>query len=70
MDSRRKVVSELHVRNYVALALDGEIPRKEHNRYIIEGVEYNIVPVYDMPRCIGIEAEGSFIGKEVEFVLV
>ena len=32
------------------------------------GKEYDIVPVYDLPGSIAIEAKGDFAGKTVEFI--
>lgn len=69
MDNKRKVIYEFRIKNYTVLGLEGGVPMKAHNRYVIDGGEYTIVPVYDMPGCIAIEADGSFLGKEVEFVL-
>lgn len=64
----RKVVSQMRVSKYTLLSLDGSIPMKEHRKYRIDGVEYDIVPVYDLPDSIAIIAEGSFVGKNVEFI--
>lgn len=64
----RKVVSQLHLSKYTLLSLDGPIPAKEHRKYRIDGIEYNIVPVYDMPNSIAIATEGHFVGKTVEFI--
>lgn len=64
----RKIVSVLRVGKYTLLSLDGSIPTKEHKKYRIDGLEYSIVPVYDLPNSIAITAEGSFVGKTVEFI--
>lgn len=37
-------------------------------KYRIDGIEYDIVPVYDFPGYIAIEAKGNFKGKKVEFI--
>ena len=64
----RSIVSELRVSKYTLLSLDGPVPMNEHRKYRIDGVEYDIVPVYDLPNSIAITAEGSFVGKTVEFI--
>jgi hypothetical protein len=50
------------------LSLDGPVPMKEHKKYRIDGVEYDIVPVYDISNSIAIIASGTFVGKTVEFI--
>ena len=64
----RTVVSELCVGKYVVLSLDGPVPSTEHKKYRIDNLEYDIVPLYDMPNSIGIAGSGSFVGKKVHFV--
>lgn len=64
----RTIIAQLHVEKYTLLALDGPLPNREHNKYRIDGKEYDIVPVYDLPNNIAIAAEGSFVGKTVEFI--
>lgn len=64
----RNVISEFHVNGYVMLSLDGPVPMKEHKKYRIDGVEYDIVPVYDISNSIAIIASGTFVGKTVEFI--
>lgn len=64
----RTVIAEFSVKNYKVLKLDGSIPMKEHKKYRIAGKEYEIVLLYDMPNCIAIEAEGTFVGEPVDFI--
>ena len=64
----RKVISELNIKNYKILTLDGELPLKPYTKYVIDGKTYDIVPMYDMPNCIAIESAGHFEGKTVEFI--
>ena len=64
----RTIVSEFRANKYIILTLDGPIPMKEHRKYRIAGIDYDIVPLYDMPNSIAITAEGSFIGQTVEFI--
>ena len=55
------------------LTLDGEIAVHNYNRYVIDGKEYVPLIVYDLKNCIAINVtgnEGTFIGKDVEFVRV
>lgn len=63
-----KVLSEWKIGKYTILELNQETPMKPYHKYCIDGVYYEIVPVYDMPRCIAIEAHDSYVGKAVEFV--
>lgn len=62
-----KVVSEFRVKNYIVLKLDKQ-PLTSYYKYRIDGKEYDPVPIYDMPGCIAIESEKSFIDKQVEFI--
>lgn len=62
------VVNEWQVGKYMALFLNQDPPLKPYWKYRIDGVIYDPVPVYDLPKCIAIEAEGNFKGKTVEFV--
>lgn len=64
---KRKILNEFQVDKYKVLGLDGELPTKEYSHYKIDGNIYGIVPLYDMPNCIAIEASGIFSGKTVEF---
>lgn len=63
----RKVTSEMSIGDYKVLTLDGALPLKRYTKYVIEGKEYDIIPVYDLPNCIAIESEDHFEGKTVEF---
>lgn len=64
----RKIIDEWVVRKYTILTLDEELPRQAIWHYVIDGVEYEPVIVYDMGKnVIAIEADGGFIGKTVEF---
>jgi hypothetical protein len=63
-----KVISEFRVKNYAVLKLDEDRPLKKYSKYLIDGVEYEIVPVYDAPRCIAIESNDSFLNKEIKFI--
>lgn len=63
------MIDEWQLQKYMVLTLNQDPPLIPYWKYRIDGVIYNVVPVYDLPRCIiAIEAEGSFIGKTVEFV--
>jgi hypothetical protein len=64
----RKIISEFCINDYTVLTLDNDVPLKKHNGYRIDGKDYDIVPVYDMPGCIAVVGEGPFVGKTVEFV--
>lgn len=61
------VISEFKIHKYVVLKLD-KMPKTKYTKYRIGNIEFAPVPVYDMPSCIAIESNESFIGKTVEFV--
>lgn len=63
-----RVTSEFTIGDYTVLRLDTPITEKDYRKYKIDGVEYAIVPVYDMPGCIAVKAKGTFVGKNVSFV--
>lgn len=63
-----KIISQWTVGKYLVLEIDHELPMKTYKKYRINGKEYDIVPVYDFPGNIAIEAEGDFVGKTVEFI--
>ncbi|MBS5285141.1 MAG: hypothetical protein ACLRVB_05605 [Blautia sp.] len=63
-----RVVDEFRISQYAVLKLD-KMPDEEHQKYRIDGIDFQPVPIYDMPDCIAIQSErGDFIGKTVEFV--
>ena len=64
----RKIISAIRVGKYTLLSLDGPVPPEEHSKYCIDGIEHDIVPVYDLPNNIAVTAEGSFVGKTVQFI--
>ena len=63
-----KVVNVWKIGKYTTLELDEGTPMQPYHKYCIDGREYDIVPVYDMPNHIAVEAEGDFLGKTVEFI--
>ena len=64
----RTVISEISLGKYKALILDGPVPIHSYTKYRIDGIYYDIVPVYDAKNCIAVESSGSFLGKKVEFI--
>lgn len=64
-----KIIDEWEVPNEgTILTLDEDTPFRPYWHYVIDGVEYEPVMVYDMgENVIAIKAYGSFIGKTVEF---
>lgn len=62
------VVSEFKTGRYTVLKLDRAIEEKHYTRYRIDGYDYAIVPVYDLPLHIAIDADGMFKGKTVECI--
>lgn len=62
-----KVLNDFSVGKYRVLKLDGEMPKENYHRFLIDGKHYDVVPIYDAQNCVAIEATGSFKGKTVEF---
>lgn len=60
------VTYEFVAGKYTVLKLDRKIEEPRYTHAVIDGVAYKLVPTYDMPLCIGIEAQGGFLGKKVE----
>lgn len=52
-----KVIYSFNVGKYVVLILNNPLPIRIYLKYLIEGVEYTPVTIYDMPQCIAIEAQ-------------
>lgn len=62
------VIYQFRINNYTVLKLDKDLPLKDYNKYLIDDIEHEIIPVYDMDSCIAIEYKGNFIGKKVSFI--
>ena len=45
-----------------------EMPKRGYNKFRIEGIEFDPVPIYDMPQCIAIESNKQFLNKVIEFI--
>lgn len=63
-----KVISEFKVKDYLVLKLDNDIPLKKYTKYLIYGIYFDIIPIYDASRCIAIKSNISFLNKKVEFI--
>ena len=64
-DRMYNVVSEFHAGKYTVLELNQNITEKNYTGFKIDGKKYEAIPVYDLPGHIAIEADGSFVGKDV-----
>ena len=62
-----KIVSDFGIGKIRVLKLDGEMPKTRYSKYVIDGKEYDIVPMYDTINCIAVEAKESLSGKTVTF---
>lgn len=62
-----KVIDEFHINQYAVLKLD-RMTEKLFRKYRIDDIEFEPVPIYDMPQCIAIQSDKSFIGATVEFI--
>lgn len=62
------VIYQFRINNYTVLKLDKDLPLKDYNKYLIDDIEHEIIPVYDMDSCIAIEYKRNFIGKKVSFI--
>jgi hypothetical protein len=64
-----KVEFEYNTGNSTLLGLDSDIPESWTGKeVIIAGKKYKTEIVYDLPRHIAIIGNGTFKGKEVEFI--
>lgn len=63
-----RIVDVLSLGKVKALFLENEAPSTAWSNVRINGAVYRPVPVYDLPKCIAIEADGEFAGKIVEFI--
>lgn len=64
----RKIIDEFTINSYKVLILNDELPKKPYRKYVIDGVLFEPVSVYDASKCIAIESTETFVGKTVEFV--
>ena len=64
-----KVIKEWSPQNndkYI-LYLDEELPNKSYRFYHIGGIKYEPIPMsHTNGKCIAVQGEGSFVGKDVE----
>ena len=65
-----KIISEFNVSKYKVLVLDEKQFVRAYNKYLIDGIEYKPVSVYDAPKCIAVESNRNFVGKTVEFISI
>ena len=68
MNDMRKILSDFSIGKYRVLKLDGVKPMKNYSAYRIDGVVFDVVPIYDAADCIAIKSSDSFSGKTVEFI--
>ena len=57
------VIYEFQVANYKVLKLDTKNTDKPYTKYLINGIEYDIVPLYDIDNCIAIESNEFYDNK-------
>ena len=62
-----KVVEEFRIRQYAVLKLD-KMPQVHYKKYRIGTEEFEPVPIYDLPQCIAITSDKSYLGEIVEFI--
>ncbi len=64
-----KIIDEWEIPNEgIILTLDEDAPFRPYSHYVIDGVKYDPLIVYDMGKnVIAVKACGGFIGKTVEF---
>ncbi len=62
-----RVVDEFRIGQYAVLKLD-EMPKVNYRKYRIGTEEFEPVPLYDLPQCIAVTSDKSYLGKIVEFI--
>lgn len=73
MQEQGMLVKEVwRIAEYSILVLEEELPKFPYNKYSIDGILYDIVPVYDMGNyCIAVkETSTDFLHSTVNFVLL
>lgn len=65
------IIGQWKIDGYTVLELDNNPPMKPYRKYKIDGIIYEPVPVYDLPKSIAIKKVGdfNFEGMIVEFIL-
>ena len=63
-----QVIAEFSVGNYRVLKLNNAVPLRPYKKYKIGEQEFDIVPLYDLPNCIAIASDRSFLNQVVEFI--
>ena len=49
------------------LCFDTTIPRRAFSKLVIDGQEYKPIIAFHMDDAYAVDADGDFVGKEVEF---
>lgn len=62
-----KVVDEFRINQYTVLKLD-KMPQVSYRKYRIGAEEFDPVPIHDLPQCIAIASDKSYLGKTVDFI--
>ena len=62
-----KVISEIEIGNFKILKLDSNKPDHIYTKYVIDGQEYDIVPMRESSNHIAVKSKENFIGKCVSF---
>lgn len=60
-----KVIDNFKVGKHLIVVLDGI--QKDFKKIEIDGIQYDVTIVYDIPNAISIEGDNDFIGKTVKF---
>lgn len=54
---------------YTLVGIDSDFPAMwAGHKVMVDGKEYNVAMVYDLPRHIAIEGNADFTGKEIKFI--
>lgn len=64
-----KITESIFVKHYTSLSLSDDIPNRSWRKLLIDGVQYDPVPIFDAGNdCIAIHGNIDLTGKDIEFV--
>lgn len=69
MITMNTVIEQWNIDNYTVLLLDQYTPTRVYRFFLIDGVKYEPVPIYDITNAIAIYETGNFVGRRVDYIM-
>lgn len=63
-----KPCKEMKIGRYTVLQFS-ELPLQSYKKICAKGKTFDIVPIYDMDKCIAIESTDTFLNEDISFVM-